>query len=441
MNEWLAPTMFAVILLCIFGGYPVAFSLGGVSLIFAFIGTAMGEFTWASVSLMFERTFVILSNQVLLAVPFFIFMGTVLEKSKLAEELLKTVGQLFGPMRGGIALAVVGVGALLAAATGVIGASVVAMGLISLPVMLRYGYQRSFATGVIAASGTLGQIIPPSVVLVVLGDQIGTSVGDLFRGALTPGLILAGLFGLYVALVSFFRPQAAPALPPSERSMPLPKLLARVLLVIAPPLLLVVVVLGSIFWGIATPTEAGALGAVGAMLLALCSRRLKWRVLWDAMKGTTQLTSMVMFLLIGSTMFTLVFRLFGGDFWIEEQLTSLPGGLIGALIIANLAIFILGFFIDFFEISFIVVPLLAPVFINEFGCNPAWFGVMIALNLQTSFLTPPFGFALFYLKGVCPPEVKTTEIYRGVLPFIVIQLLTLLAVIMFPQIVTWLIEV
>ncbi|MEM7165812.1 MAG: TRAP transporter large permease subunit [Planctomycetota bacterium] len=432
--------MFAVILAFIFCGYPVAFSLGGVSLIFAGIGVALGDFTWANVSLMFERTFGILSNEVLLAVPFFIFMGTLLEKSKLAEELLKTVGQLFGPMRGGIALAVVGVGALLAAATGVIGASVVAMGLISLPVMLRYGYQRPLATGVIAASGTLGQIIPPSVVLVVLGDQIGTSVGDLFRGALTPGLILASLFALYVVVISVLRPKAAPALPSAERNLSLPRLLLRVLFVLVPPLLLVAVVLGSIFWGIATPTEAGALGAVGAMVLALVTRRLKWHVVWETMKGTTQLTSMVMFLLIGSTMFTLVFRLFGGDFWIEEQLTSLPGGLIGALIIANVAIFVLGFFIDFFEISFIVVPLLAPVFVNQFGCDPAWFGVMIALNLQTSFLTPPFGFALFYLKGVCPPEVKTTEIYRGVIPFIVIQIVTLLAVIKYPVIVTWLVD-
>ena len=437
--EWLAPIMFAALLICIFSGYSVAFCLAGIALIFAAIGVYLGEFSWPYVGALSSRIFGIMKNQVLLAVPFFIFMGTTLEKSKLAEDLLQTIGQLFGPVRGGLALAVVVVGALLAAATGVVGASVVAMGLISLPVMMRYNYQKELATGVIAASGTLGQIIPPSVVLVVLAEQIGTSVGDLFHGALTPGILLATMFGLYVVTKALLNPESAPALPIEDRDLSTQQLLRRVMFVLLPPLALIVIVLGSIFAGIATPTEAGALGAVGAMLLTLCAGRFTRARLLDTMKATTKLTSMVMFLLVGSTAFTLIFRGFDGDLWIENLLTQLPGGYIGALIVANLAIFVLGFFIDFFEISFIVVPLLAPVFIKTFGVHPAWFGVMVAMNLQTSFLTPPFGFALFYLKGVCPAEVRTSHIYRGVVPFIVIQVLALIAVIVFPELVTWLI--
>jgi tripartite ATP-independent transporter DctM subunit len=438
--EWPAPLMFCVILAVIFTGYPVAFALGGVSILFAFIGVQLGYFPVTYLLAMFDRLFGIMSNQVLLAVPFFIFMGTMLEKSRLAEDLLHTIGQLFGPVRGGLALAVVFVGALLAAATGVVGASVVAMGMISLPVMLRCNYRTELATGVIAASGTLGQIIPPSVVLVVLADQIGTSVGDLFRGAVTPGIMLAVLYATYAGAVAFFRPQDAPALDESDRRMSRSALVRRVAFVLVPPLGLMLIVLGSIFWGVATPTEAGALGAVGAMLLALITRRFTKAALIGTMQVTTQLTCMVMFLLVGSTLFALVFRGFDGDLWITDALTRLPGGYVGALIVANLLIFVLGFFIDFFEIAFIVVPLLAPVFIREFGVHPAWFGVMVAMNLQTSFLTPPFGFALFYLKGVCPDSVRTGQIYRGVVPFIVIQLVGLTAVICFPELVTWLIE-
>lgn len=440
MEDWIAPCMFISVLLMIFSGYPVAFSLGGTSLIFAFIGVQNGFFQWGYLFAMFERSFGIMSNYVLLAVPFFIFMGTMLEKSKLAEDLLETIGQLFGPIRGGLAIAVVFVGALLAAATGVVGASVVAMGMISLPVMLRYNYQKELATGVIAASGTLGQIIPPSVVLVVLADQIGTNVGDLFRGALTPGLLLAGSFALYVFILSHIKKDLAPALPVESRSLKAGELKKRVLWVLLPPLLLILIVLGSIFAGVATPTEAGALGAVGAMILASLNRRLNLKALKGTMEDTSRLTCMVMFLLLGSTLFALVFRGFDGDLWIEDMLLNLPGGLIGAIIVANLAIFILGFFIDFFEIAFIVVPLLAPVFIERFGVHPAWFGVMVAMNLQTSFLTPPFGFALFYLKGVCPEGVKTAHIYRGVVPFIIIQLLVLIAVICKPEIVTWILK-
>ena len=438
--EFFAWMMFATVLGLIFSGYPVAFVLGGVSLIFGAIGMANEVFTLGYLFGGFNRVLGIVQNQVLLAVPFFIFMGTVLEKSRLAEDLLETIGQLFGSVRGGIAFAVVFVGALLAAATGVVGASVVAMGMISLPVMLRYNYDKSLATGTIVAAGTLGQIIPPSVVLVVLADQIGTSVGDLFRGALTPGLCLAGAFAIYVVLVSLFQPHKAPALPATMLNIDRKQLVRRCLFVMLPPLLLILIVLGSIFVGIATPTEAGALGAVGAMILALLNRRLTGKALRSSLDATVISTSMVMFLLVGSTFFALVFRGFNGHEAIEHLLTNLPGGYIGALVISNLVIFLLGFFIDFFEICFIVVPLLAPVFIETYDVNPAWFGVMIAMNLQMSFLTPPFGFALFYLRGVAPPEVKTSHIYRGVIPFIAIQMAMLILVIVKPEIVTWLIR-
>ena len=432
----LAPLMFFVALALIFIGYPVAFSLGGTALIFAFVGVEAGLFDWNLLQALPDRVFGVMSNYVLLAIPFFIFMGTLLEKSKLAEDLLQTIGQLFGATRGGLALAVVFVGALLAAATGVVGASVVAMGMISLPIMLRYGYSGTLASGVITASGTLGQIIPPSVVLVVLADQLGISVGDLFKGALVPGIILALLYGLYTIGVAIVRPEAAPALPESERTMAGGRLVKRVLFVMLPPLLLILVVLGSIFAGIATPTEAGALGAVGALILAAINRRLNKKALKETMDGTTRLTSMVLFLLIGSTAFALVFRGLYGDIWIEDLLTNLPGGVVGLLIVANLTIFILGFFIDFFEIAFIILPLLVPA-ATILGVDLVWFGVMIGMNLQTSFLTPPFGFALFYLRGVAPPELTTAHIYKGAIPFIGIQLIGLLLIILFPELVLW----
>jgi len=434
-GELLGPLMFAVAFVFIFSGYPVAFSLGGTALLFAVIGVQLGYFEWSLLGAMPQRIFGVMSNYTLLAVPFFIFMGTMLERSRLAEDLLKTIGQLFGPLRGGLALAVVFVGALLAAATGVVGASVVAMGLISLPVMLRYGYSAELSVGVITASGTLGQIIPPSVVLVVLADQMGISVGDLFVGALVPGVMLAALYALFVAAVAMFRPAAAPALPAAERDLTAGALMRRVVLVMIPPLVLILLVLGSIFIGLATPTEAGALGAVGAMLLAAANRRLSRTSLRETMDYTTRLTSMVLFLLIGSTAFSLVFRGLDGDLWIEGLLTNLPGGRIGLLVAANLVIFVLGFFIDFFEIAFIILPLIVPA-ARVLGIDLVWFGVMIGMNLQTSFLTPPFGFALFYLRGVAPPEIKTSQIYRGAIPFIAIQLLGLLLICVFPQIVT-----
>lgn len=440
--EFLAIIMFFFALGLIFSGYPVAFSLGGTGVLFGLLGIALGDFRPAMLQLIASRTYYgVMENQVLLAVPFFIFMGTILEKSGLAEDLLKTVGQLFGPVPGGIGLAVVFVGALLGAATGVVGASVVAMGMISLPIMLRYNYDKGLATGVIAASGTLGQIIPPSVVLIVLATQIDNlSVGDLFKGALTPGLLLAALIALYMVSMTLFRPHKVPAIPASEREMDLKALLLRTLMVLIPPVILILIVLGSIFIGIATPTEAGALGACGAMLLAQLSRGLKFNTLRSTSRVTLRLTSMVMFLLIGSTAFVTVFKLYHGDQFIKELLLNLPGGVVGALIITNLLIFILGFFIDFFEISFIVVPLVAPVFIHDFGMPAPWFGVMVAMNLQMSFLTPPFGFSLFYLKGTCPPEVKTTDIYRGVIPFIAIQAAMLLVVILWPDLVMWMVK-
>ncbi|BBM70982.1 TRAP transporter large permease [Rhodothermus marinus] len=435
-GDWLAPLMFLTALVLIFSGYPVAFALGGTALIFAGIGVALGYFDWSLLFALPDRAFGIMSNYVLLAVPFFIFMGTVLERSRLAEDLLQTIGMLFGPLRGGLALAVVFVGTLLAAATGVVGASVVAMGMISLPVMLRYGYSKELAAGIITASGTLGQIIPPSVVLVVLADQLGVSVGDLFLGALVPGLALAGLYALYAAGVALLKPKAAPALPRSVRNVPGRELARRVVLVMLPPLVLILLVLGSIFAGIATPTEAGALGAVGAMVLALLNRRLSFEALRASMDETARLTTMVVFLLIGSTAFSLVFYGLYGDIWIEELLTNLPGGIVGFLVVANLAIFILGFFIDFFEIAFIILPLLVPA-ARALGIDLVWFGVMVGMNLQTSFLTPPFGFALFYLRGVAPPELTTAQIYRGAVPFILIQLVGLLLIILFPEMVNW----
>ncbi|MGB3545075.1 TRAP transporter large permease [Rubrivirga sp.] len=434
LADWLGPILVGVVLLLVFTGYPVAFAIGGASVAFALLGLATGYFDPPFLLALGDRVFGIMQNPVLLAIPYFIFMGVILEKSRLAEDLLTTVGDVFGRARGGLALAVVGVGALLAAATGVVGASVVAMGAIALPVMLRHGYSPSFASGVVAASGTLGQIVPPSIVLIVLGDQLGVSVGSLFAGALIPGLMLAGMFAAYAAIVAWLRPEAAPALPESERTERGALLLRRVLTALAPPLILILVVLGSIFAGIATPTEAGALGAIGAVLLAAQRGRLKRSVIWDAARSTASLTTMVMVLLIGSTVFALVFRGLYGDLWIEEALVGLPGGVIGLMIAANLLVFVLGFFIDFFEIAFIVVPLLAPA-AAALGIDLVWFGVVLGMNLQTSFLTPPFGFSLFYLRGVAPPEVTTAQIYRGAIPFVIIQMTALALVLAFPEIV------
>ncbi|HSJ33405.1 MAG TPA: TRAP transporter large permease subunit [Longimicrobiales bacterium] len=433
--NWLAPLMFVAVFLVIFIGYPVAFALGGTALAFAAIGVQLGYFDWHLFYAMPERIFGIMANYVLLAIPFFIYMGIVLERARLAEDLLTTIGKLFGALRGGLAFGVVFVGTLLAAATGVVGASVVSMGSISLPVMLKYGYDKRLSAGIILASGTLGQIIPPSIVLVVLADQMGISVGSLFLGALIPGLLLAAMYALYAAGVALLRPALAPALPAEIRDISGAELMRQVALVLMPPLVLILLVLGSIFAGVATPTEAGAVGAIGAMLLAAVRRRLNMSVIREAAFETAKLTTMVVFLLIGSTMFALVFRGLFGDIWIENLLTNLPGGTIGLLIVANLVVFVLGFFLDFFEIAFIIIPLLAPA-AQLLGIDLVWFGVMIGMNLQTSFLTPPFGFALFYLRGIAPPEITTGDLYRSVVPFIIIQLIGLLAIILFPVLVT-----
>lgn len=436
--------MFVGALLLLSFGYSVAFSLGGVSIIFGLIGIVLQElnpdqaiFDWGLASLMPDRIFGIMNNITLLAIPYFIFMGAMLEKTGIAERLLETMGILLGRLRGGLALAVVIVGALLAATTGVVAATVVAMGLISLPIMLRYGYNKELATGVIAASGTLGQIIPPSVVLVVLGDQLGISVGDLFIGSLIPGLMMSGAFALHVLVVSYLRPDVAPALPAEVRNIGSKALTNRVVKVMLPPLLLMILVLGSIFFGIATPTEAGAVGCVGAIALAAFSGQLRKQTLQEVCDATLRITTMVIFILVGSTAFSLVFRGLNGDQVMSDFLSNLPGGEAGFLALSMLVVLLLGFFIDFFEIAFIVIPLFVPV-AQKLGIDLIWYGVILGANLQTSFLTPPFGFALFYLRGVAPPEVTTRDIYRGVIPFILLQLLVLMLIIIFPGIVSFL---
>lgn len=443
--------MFAAAIVLLLIGYPVAFSLGGTAVIFMLIGSdfiplMVGlELPWepvfrmARLNILPQRMFgTIMDNYTLVAVPFFVFMGVMLEKSGLAEELLETMGMLFGRLRGGLAISVVAVGALLAASTGVVGASVVTMGVLALPVMLKYNYDKGLSTGVIASAGTLGQIIPPSIVLVILGDQIGVSVGDLFLGAVIPGFMLSGLFIVWVIIVAIFRPDAAPALPPEARTIKGFNLFLKALKSLVPPLFLMLVVLGTIFFGIATPTEAGAMGAIGAMLLALVNGRLNLRNMVDTMDQTVKLTSMVFIILVGATAFSMVFTALHGDRVIQDFLVNLPGGAAGFIFFSMLSIFLLGFFIDFIEITFIVVPLLAPIAVGVFGLEPVWFGVLIAMNLQASFLTPPFGFALFYLKGVAPPSIKTTDIYRGIIPFIIIQLIAVLLIVFFPGLVMWL---
>jgi tripartite ATP-independent transporter DctM subunit len=421
-------------------GYPVAFSLGATAIVFGIIGVSLGIFDPIIIRAMPSRIFNVMSNYTLLAIPYFIFLGSMLEKSGLAEDLLDTMGILFGPIRGGLAISVVVVGALLAATTGVVAATVVAMGLISLPIMLRYGYNKELACGVICAAGTLGQIIPPSVVLVVLGDQIGVSVGRLFLGSLIPGLLLTAALAFYCWVVALLKPEMAPALPLSVRSISGAALAKRVFQVMIPPLLLIVAVLGSIFFGISTATEAGAVGALGATLLAAANRRLTWKNFIAVCDATMRATTMVIFILIGSTAFALVFRALSGDKFVFDLMANLPGGDRGFLIVSMLIVFFLGFFIDFFEICFIVIPLFVPV-AKALGFdqnNLIWFGVLLGANLQTSFLTPPFGFALFYLRGVAPAGVTTGDIYRGVIPFIAIQLMIVVILIFYPQLALWL---
>ena len=505
----LAPIMFLSLIVFLLLGYPVAFSLAANGLLFFLIAVELSPYSndirlsWPLMQTLPIRVLDVMRNDTLLAIPFFTFMGIILEKSGMAEDLLDTVGQLFGPIRGGLAYAVVLVGALLAATTGVVAASVIAMGLISLPIMLRYGYDRPMATGVIAASGTLAQIIPPSLVLIVLADQLGRSVGDMYAGALIPGLMLTGLYCAYVFIVSIVSPAKVPALPAEARTLGggvlslavalavgviiafaanyllqdrlengaaiwaatiavalvyfaalldkllgtgvLSRLAQQVIIVLIPPLALIFLVLGTIFLGIATPTEGGAMGATGALILAFAKRRLDFKTMSDALEATTRLACFVLFILIGSRIFSLTFYGINGHIWVEELFTALPGGEWGFLVAVNILVFILGCFIDFFEIAFIVVPLLAPVAV-KFGVDLVWFGVILGVNLQTSFLTPPFGFALFYMRSVAPAAawfdkvskrtiagVSTLQIYRGAVAFIILQAIMIVVVLAFPR--------
>ncbi len=432
----LGPGMFLALVIVLLSGYPVAFCLGGVAVLFSILGMALGEIEPIFVTALPQRIMGIMANFTLLAIPAFIFMGAMLETSGIAERLLESMGQMLGKIRGGLALAVVLVGSLLAATTGVVAATVTTMGLISLPAMLRAGYDRSLATGVIAASGTLGQIIPPSIVLVVLGDQLGISVGDLFLGSLIPGILMAATFAIYVLIISALKPELAPQQDLVDLD---PLKLMNLVQIIIPPLGLILVVLGSIFFGIATPTEAGTLGAVGAIGLAAINGGFSRKALSRVCEETLKTTSMVMAILLGSTAFSLVFRGIGGDELIGNLLLNLPGGKVGFMAFSMLIIFFLGFFIDFFEIAFIAVPLLLPSARQLLGPDAlVWLGVVIGANLQTSFLTPPFGFALFYLRGVAPKSITTKEIYRGVLPFIVLQICILCLIIIAPGLVNWL---
>ena len=519
----LAPIMFLGLIVFLLMGFPVAFSLGACGLFFGFIGVELGVLPEALLQALPLRLFGIMQNDTLLAIPFFTLMGLVLERSGMAEDLLDTIGQLFGPLRGGLAIAVILVGALLAATTGVVAASVISMGLISLPIMLRYGYDRRLASGVIAASGTLAQIIPPSLVLIILADQLGRSVGDMYKGAFIPGFILTGMYVAYVFLLAFIKPQWVPALPAEARTIRedngktgllslllltiasagsaiyfakhyadvqswwtghtvtsvaldetivvsmcagvilafviavinqvtrlglLSRMAERVTFVLIPPLLLIFLVLGTIFLGIATPTEGGAMGALGALLMAFVRRRLSFSLLQQALNTTTKLSCFVVFILIGSTIFSLVFQGVDGPKWVEHLLSGLPGGQVGFLIVVNVLIFFLAFFLDFFELSFIVVPLLAPV-AEKLGIDLIWFGVLLAVNMQTSFMHPPFGFALFYLRSVAPLKeytdkvtkkliqpVTTMQIYWGAVPFVLIQIVMVGLIIAFPGIVS-----
>ena len=453
MSALFSGLMFLVTFAVLLTGFPVAFCLAGTALIFAFIGLLTGHFDPAFLSALPSRIFGIMVNETLIAVPLFVFMGVVLERSKIAEDLLETMSQLFGGLRGGLGVSVCLVGGLMAASTGIVGATVVTMGLISLPAMLKRGYDPALSSGVICASGTLGQIIPPSIVLVILGDVVSSanqqaqlalgnfsarpvSVGDLFMGALLPGVALMSLYILYIVGIGLFAGQKVPPLPADQRPVLFSRLfLRRLVLVMAPPLVLIIGVLGSILLGVATPTEAAAVGAVGALLLSWVKRQLNGDTLRQVMRTTTEVNAMVFTILIGASVFSLVFRGYGGDEVVAHFLQGMGGGVVGSFVLVMAVIFLLGFFLDFFEIIFVVVPIVGPILL-QMGLDPVWLGVMIALNLQTSFLTPPFGFSLFYLRGVAPDTVTTGQIYRGAAPFIVIQLILLGALWFFPGLAT-----
>ena len=433
MTEALPGIMFLVLTILLMVGFPVAFTLLGTALFFGLIG-----FGWNFFNLLPLRIWGVITNFTLLAVPLFVFMGVMLERSGIAEDLLETMALLFGRMRGGLAVSVVVVGALLGASTGIVGATVVTMGLLSLPTLLRRGYQEELATGTISASGTLGQIIPPSIVLVLLGDIVGVSVGDLFMGAVLPGMVLVALYIIYILIISRLKPEWAPLIPEEEwREVLARGLWKRVTKALFPPLFLMVAVLGSIFVGIASPTEAAAVGATGSTLLSIANKRFNMTILQQVMASTTRLTCMVFIILVGAGAFGLVFRGLGGDHLVRGYIQHIPYGKWGVLFIVMCIIFVIGFFLDFIEITFIHIPVLAPIMLH-LGFDPLWFSILFAVNLQTSFMTPPFGFSLFYLKGVAPPEISTGHIYRGIVPFVILQLVGLLIVVFFPQLATWL---
>jgi len=433
--EYLPAWMFLALTIVLMAGFPVTFTLMGTALVFGLIG-----FGWSFFNLLPLRIWGVMTNVTLIAVPLFVFMGVMLERSGLAEDLLDTMGLLFGRMRGGLAISVVVVGALLGASTGIVGATVVTMGLLAVPTMLRRGYQKELATGTVSASGTLGQIIPPSIVLVLIGDIVGVPVGDLFMGAVLPGMVLVGLFILYIVIISILKPEYAPAIPRTELAAISPKQMTlRVMKALVPPLALMLFVLGSIFAGIASPTEAAAVGAVGSTMLTIANRKFNLTILREVMQTTVRLTCMVFIILCGAAAFGLVFRGLGGDGLVREFLGGLAAKYSHNAVLAIVMglIFCIGFFLDFIEITFIHVPVLAPIMI-DFGYDPLWFCVLIAVNLQTSFLTPPFGFSLFYLKAVTPPEITTGHIYRGIIPFVLFQLIGLLIIVFFPRLATWL---
>ena len=449
--EWIALLLFLAVIGLLLAGFPVAFSLGGTALIFAFVGVLGGGFESAFLAALPSRIFGLMTNETLVAVPLFVFMGITLERAKIAEELLETLSALFGSLRGGLGISVTIVGMLLAASTGIVGATVVTMGLLSLPTMLKRGYSPEISTGIICASGTLGQIIPPSIILVMLGDVMSSayqrsqlaqgnfapdtvSVGDLFAGAVIPGLLLVLLYVVYLIVVAIVKPAAMPAHDRTDNEQVSFLAVMRALL---PPLLLIFAVLGSILGGLATPTEAAGVGATGALLIALQRRQLSKQRLQEIMRGTLRVSSMVFLILIGASVFSLVFRGYGGDDGVRAVLGALPGGVFTAVLVVMLVMFLLGFVLDFIEITFVVVPIVAPVLLGM-GLDPVWLGIMIAINLQTSFLTPPFGFALFYLRGVAPASVTTQQIYRGVIPFVGLQILALIILASFPDLVTWL---
>ena len=433
VHEFMPLIMFTAVFGLLLLGYPVAFTIGGVAMFFGYF-----NFGPAFFELLPLRIWGTMTNFTLLAVPLFIYMGVMLEKSGLAEELLETMGLVFAKIRGGLAVSVVFVGALMGASTGIVGATVVTMGLLSVPTMLKRNYSKALTTGTVAASGTLGQIIPPSIVLVLLGDIMNVPVGDLFVGAVIPGLILVGLYMIYILIIANVKPSWAPPIPQAELDeISTRQLYARVFKALIPPLSLMIAVLGSIFAGIASPTEAASVGAVGASILTVIHGKFNLQIVKDVMKTTTNLTCMVFIILVGATTLGLVFRGLDGDILVRRLIISLPFGKWGILFIVMSIIFIAGFFLDFIEITFIHVPVLAPIMVH-LGVNPLWLAVLIAVNLQTSFLTPPFGFSLFYLKGVCPPDVQTMDIYRGIVPFVIIQIIGLLIICIWPEAVTWL---